>query len=61
MKEKIRIKKIAKMTVTDPSSAVQLRSSQFFSYSHLSDFLKSEFLFHIHFSVVICDFLVESS
>ena len=29
MKEKIRIKKIAKMTVTDHNSAVQLRSSQF--------------------------------
>jgi hypothetical protein len=61
MKEKIRFKKIAKMTVTDPSSAVQLRSSQFLSYGHLIDFLKSEFLFHIHFSVVICDFLVDSS
>jgi hypothetical protein len=32
-----------------------------FSYGHLSDFLKSDFLFHIHFSVVICDFLVISS
>ena len=32
-----------------------------FSYGHLSDFLKSDFLFHIHFSVVICDFLVLSS
>ena len=31
------------------------------SYGHLSDFLKSAFLFHIHFSVVICDFLVISS
>ena len=31
------------------------------SYGHLSDFLKSDFLFHIHFSVVICDFLVKSS
>ena len=31
------------------------------SYGHLSDFLKSDFLFHVHFSVVICDFLVESS
>jgi hypothetical protein len=29
--------------------------------SHLSDFLKSDFLFHIHFSVVICDFLVISA
>ena len=27
----------------------------------LSDFLKSDFLFHVHCSVVICDFLVESS
>ena len=42
----------------DHNSAVQLRSFQFFSYGHLSDFLKSYFLFHIHFSVVICDFLV---
>ena len=32
-----------------------------FSYGHLSDFFKSDFLFHIHFSVVICDFLVISS
>ena len=32
-----------------------------FSYCHLSDFLKSDFLFHIHFSVVICGFLVISS
>jgi hypothetical protein len=31
------------------------------SYGHLSDFFKSDFLFHVHFSVVICDFLVESS
>jgi hypothetical protein len=31
------------------------------SYGHLSDFLKSDFLFHIHFSVVIYDFLVKSS
>ena len=31
------------------------------SYGHLSDFLKSDFLFHVHFSVVICGFLVESS
>ena len=31
------------------------------SYGHLSDFLKTDFLFHIHFSVVICDFLVKSS
>jgi hypothetical protein len=30
------------------------------NYGHLSDFLKSDFLFHIHFSVVICDFLVKS-
>jgi hypothetical protein len=29
MKEKIRFKKMAKMTVTDHNSAVQLRSSQF--------------------------------
>jgi hypothetical protein len=29
MKEKIRFKKIAKMTVADHNSAVQLRSSQF--------------------------------
>ena len=29
------------------------------SYGHLSDFLKYNFLFHIHFSVVICDFLVK--
>ena len=28
---------------------------------HLSDFFKSNFLFHIHFSVVICDFLMKSS
>jgi len=34
------ILEIAKMTVTDHNSAVQLRSSQFFSYGHLSDFLK---------------------
>jgi hypothetical protein len=27
-------------------------------YGHLSDFFKSDFHFHIHFSVVICDFLV---
>ena len=32
-----------------------------FSYGHLSEFLKLDFLFHIHFSVVICDFLVISS
>ena len=32
-----------------------------FSYGHLSDFLKSDFLFHIHFQIVICDFLVLSS
>jgi hypothetical protein len=38
MKEKIRFKKIAKMTVTDHNSAVQLRLSQFFSCGHLSDF-----------------------
>ena len=31
------------------------------SYGHLSDFFKSDFLFHVHFSFVICDFLVESS
>ena len=31
------------------------------SYGQVSDFLKSDFLFHIHFSVVICDFLVKSS
>ena len=30
-------------------------------YGHLSDFYKLDFLFHIHFSVVICDFLVISS
>ena len=30
-------------------------------YGHVSDFFKSDFLFHVHFSVVICDFLVESS
>ena len=28
------------MTVTDYNSAVQLRSSQFFSYGHLRHFLK---------------------
>jgi hypothetical protein len=32
-----------------------------FSYGHLSDFFKSDFLFDIHFSVVICDFVVKSS
>jgi hypothetical protein len=47
------LKKIAKMTVT--------YNKDVFSYGHLSDFLKSDFLFHIHFSVVICDFLVISS
>ena len=31
------------------------------SYGHLTNFLKSDFLFHIHFSVVLCDFLVKSS
>jgi hypothetical protein len=31
------------------------------SYGHLSDFFKSDFLFHIHFSVVIWDSLVKSS
>ena len=31
------------------------------SYGHLSNFLKSDFLFHIHFSLVIYDFLVETS
>jgi hypothetical protein len=61
MKEKIRLKKIAKMTGADHNLAVQLRSSQFSVTGHLSDFLKSDFLFHIHFSVVICDFLVISS
>ena len=50
MKEKIRFKKIAKMAVTEN-----------WDYGHLSDFFKSDFLFHVHFSVVICDFLVESS
>ena len=47
------------MTVTDHNSAITVISV--FSYGHLSDFLKSDFLFHIHFSVVICDFLVISS
>ena len=32
-----------------------------FKDGHLGDFLKLDFLFHIHFSVVICDFLVISS
>jgi hypothetical protein len=50
MKENIRLKKSFKMTVT--------YNKDVFSYGHLSDFLKSDFLFHIHFSVVICDFLV---
>ena len=40
---------------------VQLRSSQFSATVILAIFLKSNFLFHIHFSVVICDFLVISS
>ena len=31
------------------------------SCDHLSDFFKSDFLFDMHFSVVICDFLVRSS
>ena len=30
-----------------------------FSYGHLSDFSKSDFLFHIHFSVVICDKFID--
>jgi hypothetical protein len=62
MKEEIRLKKIAKMTVTDHLFLKDDRNlQQRFSYGHLSDFLKSDFLFHIHLSVVICDFLVISS
>ena len=63
MKEKIRFKKIAKMTVTDHLFFLKddHNLQQRFSYGHLSDFFKSDFLFHIHFSVVICDFLVISS
>ena len=52
MKEKIRFKKIAKMTVTDPSSAVQLRSSQFLSYGHLIDFSSITIvLMHVSFKI----------
>ena len=48
------------MTVTDHNSTVQLRSSQFSVTVILAIFLNRIF-FHIHFSVVICDFLVISS
>ena len=61
MKEKIRLKKIAKMTVTENWDDGYLSKKIMISYGHLSDFLKSDFLFHIHFSLVICDFLVETS
>jgi hypothetical protein len=61
MKEKIQLKKIAKMTVTENWDDRNCKKKNMISYGHLSDFLKSDFLFHIHFSVVICDFLVESS
>jgi hypothetical protein len=53
------------MTVTDHNffwkMTVAYNKLDVFSYGHLSDFLKSDFLFHIHFSVVICDFFVISS
>ena len=53
--------KIAKMTVTDHNSAVQLWSSQFSVTVLLAIFFISDFLFHIYFSVVICDFLAIGS
>jgi hypothetical protein len=61
MKEKIRFWKIAKMTVTENWDDRNCKKKFMISYGHLSDFFKSDFLFHIHFSVVICDFLVKSS
>jgi len=61
MKEKIRFKKIAKMTIAENFIGGAITVISVFSYGHLSDFLKSDFLFHIHFSVIICDFLVKSS
>jgi hypothetical protein len=61
MKEKIRFKKIAKMTVTENWDYGHL-SKQLWSVTViLAIFFKSDFLFHVHFSVAICDFLVESS
>ena len=61
MKEKIRFKKIAKMTIAENFIGGAITVISVFSYGHLSDFFKSDFLFHIHFSVIICDFLVKSS
>ena len=49
------------MTVTDHIFFLKIAVISVFSYGHLNDFLKSDFLFHIHFSVVICDLLVISS
>jgi hypothetical protein len=49
MKEKIRFKKIAKMTIAENVIGGGITVISVFSYGHLSDFLKSDFLFHIHF------------
>ena len=48
MKEKIRLKKIAKMTITENFIDGAITVILVFSYGHLGDFLKSDFLFHIH-------------
>jgi hypothetical protein len=49
------------MTITENFIGGAITVISVFSYGHLSDFFKSDFLFDIHFSVVICDFLVKSS
>jgi hypothetical protein len=46
------------MTITENFIDGAITVISVFSYGH---FFKSDFLFDIHFSVVICDFLVKSS
>jgi hypothetical protein len=44
MKEKIRFKKIAKMTIAENFIGGAITVISVFSYGHLSDFLKSDFM-----------------
>jgi hypothetical protein len=51
----------AKMTIAENFIGGAITVISVFSYGQLSDFIKSDFFFHIHFSIIICDFLVKSS
>jgi hypothetical protein len=53
MKEKIRFKKIAKMTITENFIGGAITVISVFSYGHLSDFLKSNFADFAVFSLTL--------